>query len=409
MRERPFALYFVGQLLSQAGNGVFLVALPFLVLDRGGGSAHLGMTLACYGTARLLVFPIGGTLADRWGARRVMLTSDAIRVVVVLGFALLATFDSVPLWSLVAVAIPFGALDGVFMPASFAVLPTILSKESLAAGNSLNSVMASTAQIAGPALGGALVGSLKSDIAFVIDSITFLVSSLTLLAVRPGRGTGRTAPDGRKDQDRAQGGTADGGGPLTWGALLRYLLRSPLLRMSLLVTLVVNLAYFGMMEVALPSFARDHLGHGAQGFGIILTGFGVGSVIGALCGGMFLRLRRSGLIALVLGVAEGLAVLCVPLGSSLVVATSAMLVAAAVQAVLNVFYLTMVQQQVPEGALGRVMSLLVTCAGTAFPLSTLLAGAATDTTGPTGVIIVAGLSISAAFSLGFFSKPFRNL
>ncbi|WP_232665900.1 MFS transporter [Pseudonocardia sp. TRM90224] len=400
LRERPFFLYFVGQLLSQIGNGVFLVALPFLVLDQGGGSAQLGVVLACYGTVRLVAFPLGGTLADRWGARRMMLVSDAMRVVVVLGFALLSTFDPVPLWALLAVAMPLGALDGVFLPASFAVLPTILSKANLGAGNSVNSVMVSSAQIAGPALGGALVGSLKSDIAFVINSATFLASSLTLLAIRPSR------PEA--DREAAQGETV-GDGPLTWGAVLRYVLGSALLRMSLLVTLVVNLAYFGMMEVALPSFARNQLGHGAQGFGIILTGFGVGSVIGALCGSTLLRLRRRGLIALVLGVAEGLAVLLVPLGSSIVVATAAMLVAAAIQAVLNVFYVTMIQREVPEGSLGRVMSLIVTCAGAAFPLSTLLAGAATDTTGPTGVIIVAGLGISAAFVLGFFSKPYRNL
>lgn len=407
LRERRFALYLIGQLLSQIGDGIYLVTLPFVILNQGGGPANLGVVLACYGAARLAFLPVGGALADRLGARPVMLAADALRALVVLGFVVLAANDRIPLWAMITVAVPFGILGGIFMPASFAVLPQIVRPESLAAGNSLIQIMQSTSRIAGPALGGTLVGSLKSGVGLLIDAITFLVSSLTLMAIRPSRPAVETADetaaqhanDGVQDSDRLR----------TWRSVLRYAASSPLVRMTLLTTLVFNLAAVGLIEVALPIFAQDSLGRGALGFGVMMTGLGVGSVIGALLGPALLRLRRRGLIALCLGIAEGLALTGIPVGSSLVMATAAMFTAASLQAMVNVFYMTMLQQTVPARALGRVMSLLATCAGLAYPVSALLAGTVLGTAAPEVVIIVAGLGVSAAFSVGFFSRPYRNL
>lgn len=403
LRERRFALYLIGQLLSQVGDGIYLVTLPFVMLGQGGGPANLGVVLACYGTARLAALPIGGALADRLGARPVMLAADALRALVVLGFAVLAANGHIPLWTMITVAVPFGVLGGIFMPASFSVLPQIVRPESLAAGNSLIAIMQSTSRIAGPALGGLLVASLKSGVGLLIDAITFLVSSLTLMAIRPSRPTTETA-----DEPAAQ--HADDSDRLrTWRSVLRYAAGFPLVRMTLLTTLVFNLAAVGLIEVALPIFAQDSLGRGAFGFGVMMAGLGAGSVVGALLGPALLRLRRRGLIALCLGIAEGLALTGIPVGNSLVMATAAMFTAASLQATVNVFYMTMLQRAVPARALGRVMSLLATCAGLAFPASALLAGTALGTADPEVVIIVAGLGVSAAFSVGFFSRPYRNL
>ncbi|HUQ58815.1 MFS transporter [Lentzea sp.] len=399
LRERRFALYLIGQLLSQIGDGIYLVTLPFVVLNQGGGPANLGVVLACYGAARLAFLPVGGALADRLGARPVMLAADALRAVVVLGFVVLTANGHIPLWAMITVAVPFGVLGGIFMPASFAVLPRIVRPESLAAGNSLIQIMQSTSRITGPALGGMLVASLKSGVGLLIDAITFLVSSLTLMAIRPSRTTVGTATQHTEDSDPLR----------TWRSVLGYAAGSPLVRMTLLTTLVFNLAAVGLIEVALPIFAQDSLNRGALGFGVMMTGLGAGSVIGALLGPALLRLRRRGLIALCLGIAEGLAMTAIPVGPSLATATAAMFTAASLQAAVNVFYMTMLQQTVPARALGRVMSLLATCAGLAYPASALLTGTALGTTDPEVVIILAGLGVAAAFAVGFFSRPYRNL
>jgi MFS family permease len=403
LRNRRFALYFTGQLLSQIGDGIYVVALPFLVLSRGGGSVDLGTVLGCYGLARLSVLQIGGTLADRYGARRVMLCSDALRAVVVLGLAGLATAAHVPLWPLIALAVPLGVLDGLFRPASFALVPDIVPDAELTAANALNTSMQSTALIVGPAIGGLLVAARSSSSALLIDALTFAASSLALYAI--GGGTADTGHDEGADQPSAD----DAAAPPGWRAVLRYVRDSPLLRMALLVTVVVNLALGGLGEVVLPVFAIRPLDGGPSAFGLIMAGFGVGSVIGALLANAFMRLRKRGLAALVLGVAEGIAIMCVPLGSLLAVAVLGMCVAAVCQAVVNVFYVTTLQRDVPTGTMARVMSLMIACVYAAYPISVAVSGAIVRPLGPDIVIVAAGMCICAAFLLGFASKSYRSL
>ena len=69
-----------GQLASTVGDLCYAVALPWLVLSRGGGPALLGLVLAAYGIPRTVLIPLGGVLADRWGPRTVMLGADAVRL-----------------------------------------------------------------------------------------------------------------------------------------------------------------------------------------------------------------------------------------------------------------------------------------------------------------------------------------
>ncbi|HEV3355724.1 MAG TPA: MFS transporter [Pseudonocardiaceae bacterium] len=397
LRDRTFALYLSGQLLSQIGDGVYLVALPFLVLGRGGGVGVLGVVLAVYGVARLGMFPVGGTLADRWGARRLMLTTDVLRAVVVLGFVALATSATVPMWALIAVAVPFGMLDGLFMPASLAVLPRLVPPASLPACNGLNSAMQSVALVVGPAIGGVLVGAVHTNAALLLDSATFVASSVTLFLARPPAVVGEPAEDGAEQV------------PTTWRSVGAFLRGSAVLKMALLITFVVNLAYAGLTEVALPSFAITPLGVGATGFGVMIAGYGIGAALGALLSNRFDRLPHRGLLALGIGVSQGLVLACAPLGSALGVVVAAMFAAAALQSVCSVFFLTSLQREVPDAMLGRVMSMLAAAVGCAYPLSVVIAGALAAASGAGVVIVAAGAAIAAAFCVGFASRRFRSL
>lgn len=412
-RDKSFVWYFAGQLVSQVGDGIYLVALPFIVFAAGYGTQGLGLVTACYGVTRVAGFPVGGMLTDRSNARIVMLGADAVRAVLILCFALLVFSKRESLGVIAIVVSLFGLFDGAFMPASFAILPQIVPGRLLGASNSLFATMQSAALITGPALGGLVLVSLHdsahSALGLLVDSATFLVSVLTLLGVRTLALSAATGEPGAAQEPTPEPSASEPAAASGWRAVLRFVGGSVIVRMSLMVTVVVNLAYPGLTEIGLPRFAVTSLGSGARGFGLIMAAFGCGSLIGGLFGMRLLGLRHRAMLALVIGVVQGVMVLCVPLGKSLAVAAAAMALAAVSQAVLNVFFLTMLQSRTPANLLGRVMSLLVASAGIAFPVSTALAGVAARAWGPVPVIETAGLGISLAFAIGFISRTYRTL
>jgi MFS family permease len=237
---RSFRLLCGGQFSSTIGDFCYAVALPWLVLSEHGGPVLLGIVLACYGVPRTVLIPVGGMLADKVGPRTLMLAADAARAVLVAGLAVLAARHIVSLAALGPIAAFIGAGEGLFVPASYAIMPSLLSGEQLAAGNALSTAMVQAGSLLGPALGGALVATTRaSTAAFAVDAASFGISALTLLLIprRPGAGS-------------ASAGDAPPGGVL---ALLR---RSRVLQVLLVVVIAANLANGGMGEIAMPALAH---------------------------------------------------------------------------------------------------------------------------------------------------------
>ena len=162
---RSFRLLCGGQFASTIGDYCYAVALPWLVLSAHGGVILLGTVLACYGVPRTALIPVGGVLADKVGPRTLMLAADAARCVLVAGLAVLAARHVVSLAALGPIAALIGAGEGLFIPASFAIMPSLLDGERLAAGNALSTAAVQAGSLLGPALGGALVAATRASTA----------------------------------------------------------------------------------------------------------------------------------------------------------------------------------------------------------------------------------------------------
>src|SRR5690349_21615914 len=148
---RSFRLLCGGQLASTIGDYCYAVALPWLVLSEHGGAILLGTVLACYGVPRTALIPAGGVLADKVGPRTLMLAADAARCVLVAGLAVLAARHVATLAALGPIAALIGAGEGLFIPASFAIMPSLLDGERLAAGNALSTAAVQAGSLLGPA------------------------------------------------------------------------------------------------------------------------------------------------------------------------------------------------------------------------------------------------------------------
>jgi MFS family permease len=397
---RSFRLLAAGQFTSATGDSCYAIALPWLVLTGHGSTALLAMVLVCYGVPRTALIPVAGLLSDRVGARPLMLVADATRCVLVGVLALVALGHHATVVTLGPVAALTGAGEGLFIPPSYTLMPSLLPPGQLQAGNAIASAMAEGGSLIGPALGGPLVALAGPACAFAADAASFAVSAATL-ALIPARRAGRAG--------RAVRAEWPGGG--LW-ALIR---QERLLQVMLAVVIVANLASDGTLEVAMPALA--HARYGAIGYGTMMACLAAGSVGGNLAGlrgqqpGQGGRLAWSTPAVRSAGsfVLEGAAIMVLPYLGGLPGAAAAAVVLGLANGFGNVLFITLLQQWAPPALLGRVMSLIMLAAWGMLPLSAGVAGVLVLRFGPAPYFPVAGAVVTAAVMGALTQREFRRL
>jgi hypothetical protein len=292
-------------------------------------------------------------------------------------------------------------------PASGALVPLVVAAPQLVAANALTTLTGGVARLAGPSLGGALLGFAGFEAVVVVDAASFLVSAalVALVAVRPTtaapmasveppalRGlTGHAHPTGPP-------GTDVGPHPMhlwadLWADLgqgLRLIAGLRRLRVVLCAGGLVMVGY-GAVTVLLAAFVRDVLGGGALGFGGLATAQGVGTLLGsALVAQAGSAVRPGRLFALSLGV-TGLALLATFNAPALALALPGMALAGGGIAGSTAGERTLLQTAVPNRYVGRILGAFGTSNGS-FILVGM--GAASALAGPLGV--VAALNLAAA-------------
>jgi predicted MFS family arabinose efflux permease len=424
---RSFRLLIGGQFASTIGDFCYAVALPWLVLSTHGGTILLGTVLACYGVPRTVLIPVGGVLADKVGPRTLMLTADVARGVLVAGLAVLAARHTVSLAALGPIAALIGAGEGLFIPASFAIMPSLLDGERLTAGNALSTAAVQAGSLLGPALGGALVAvSHSSTAAFGVDAASFALSALSLALIPRGAASGSVtaggmaaAPAAEPADGLAEGpaaglaavsgaepDAAGGAEPDAAGGVLTLLRKSRLMQVLLVVLIAANLANGGMDGVALPALA--HARFGAAGYGALLACFAAGALAGTLAAARTGSLRAPAKLASAVFLLEAVAISLTPYLGGEAGAAAAMFVSGACNGLGNVIFLTVVQKWVSPGMLGRVMGVMMLCAFGTYPLSAAVAGVLVRHLGPALFFPIAGGLVAAAILGGLTQREFRE-
>jgi len=175
-----FRLLAVGQFSSTIGDYCYAVALPWLVLSNHSSAATLGIALACYGVPRALLTLPGGSLADRFGPRLMMLSSDAVRCAVTAAFAAWHTSSLSAVGPMAAV---LGACSALFLPASMTMMPSLIDNAKLTSANALYTGFVQTGSMLGPLIGGVLVAISGPAPAFAVDAGSYLISAACLALV----------------------------------------------------------------------------------------------------------------------------------------------------------------------------------------------------------------------------------
>ncbi|MFI8512476.1 MFS transporter [Streptomyces sp. NPDC085460] len=378
---------------STLGDSVFYLALSWTAVTSG-TPAQAGLVMAVAAVPRALLLLFGGVIADRLGPRRVVIVSDTVRCLVTFGLAAALLLAAPGLGALAAVALVFGAVDAVFLPAVGALPPRIAERDQLARVQGMRGLSYRTGAILGAPLGGLAVALGGTASAFGVAGVLFALSLPLLAALRL-----RPLPQ----EDRARDGTAlrdlaDG---------LRYLRGHPVLGPLMIVVLLSDLGFVGPLNVGLAVLAEQR-GWGAAGIGWVLAGFGVGAGGASLFLTVRGRIGRTGVVmggTMVLGAVAIGALAHVPhTAAAVLVALCIGLLAGLSGALCN----ALVQTECDPAYLGRVSAVASLGSLGIAPLGYPVTGAALGAWGPGPVFAVSAAVCALSGVYGLAVRAVRR-
>ncbi|MGH8957102.1 MAG: MFS transporter [Acidimicrobiia bacterium] len=266
LRIRNFRLFFIGQVISQSGSWMTMVAQTLLILDMTGSGVLLGLLAAAQFGPVLLLGAWAGAVADRSDKHRLLTFTQSAAMVqsLALGTVILAGLESVPI--IFALASVQGIITAFDNPARRSFVVEMVPKENLANAVSLNSTMMTTARMIGPALAGVLIVTVGYAWCFILDGASYLVVLAALRRMRPSEFFSE-APTPRSPGQVREG--------------LRYVASHPEQLVPLVMMAIVGSFAFNF-TVTTPLLVTGPLGGSNQAYTLLVSTMSFGSVTGAI-------------------------------------------------------------------------------------------------------------------------------
>lgn len=380
--DRRFTLFFTARTISLVGDAMMPVAAA-LAVGALYGISGVGYVLGTWTGTFVVLVLFGGVFADRFGARRMMVGADLVRVLTqgVLAVAFFA--GTPPFWLLVTMAALAGAAVAMFLPGANGMVPLVADEPQRA--NATLKVADALAHLVGPALAGLLIALTGAGTVYAIDAGTFLLSALCLALVRlaPSDADSSARTGSSLRRDLRQGWQEFRARTWMWSVILIWVGFGVLL--------------FGPLVPLSSALIGDRLGPNA--YGLAVSFLGVGTVLGGL---LALRLRparplAAGAAAMAL---YTLLPLGVALGGGLPVLLAGHVIGGGALAFWSVMWATSVQTHTPPAVLNRVSAYELAGSVSGIALGQILAGPAIALASPGRLLLVsAGTCLAGCVAL----------
>lgn len=394
LKNKNFLSYWSGGLISGLGDAMFLLALNWMVVEKTGSGLILGTIMACISLPQILLVTIGGVIADRLNPKWVMIVSDAVRGLV-MAFLLVMSFRGVPpIWTLFVMAIIYGCMDAVFFPAQSTFQQRLVSSEQYTQSFGLLMIGFQAAAIAGPALGGALISKWSYQAVIGANALSFVCSILLLLLVKP------LPIDSNNEEKENVSFLSD----IQVG--IRYVLKNHLILTTSLSAFLVN-ACVQATFIAVPFLAKQaHLG--AQGFGLMNMGIGIGGALAAFFFALIRIQKPTPRMTFLACFVEGIAFLGLVFARELWLLVGTMLLIGITEAVVNTIAPSVNQKIIPPQLFGRVISIMIVLMSGSEPLARAFSGWMIQWSGVTVLLICTGVLEITVAVIGYFMPVVRN-
>lgn len=414
LRQRNFALLWVGGLVSIAGDWVMYAALPYFVYQQTGSTLATAGMIAAELAPSILLGSVAGVFVDRWDRKRVLVVTNLLQA------AAVSTLFLVPLngwlWLVYVAAAAASVLSSFSVPAEGALLPTLVDDEQLVPANALNVLNNRIGRLTGLPLGAFLLGALGLEGVVLVDCASFLLAAALIapIDVPPSAGAAQGQPAGVPESpgadisDDATDATsaAASAWKAFWGEWLAGLRIVRHDKTIAVVFFVLGLMTFGgtMLDPLTVAWVRDILGGGVHMYALLMTVHAASGIVGSLLvGAVGKRMTPRALMGWA-GVIAGVVTMIrynVPLVPVALVTSAS---AGLTNVISSVGVETLVQRSVPDAYRGRVYGALGASGGLLSLLGAVLAGAMAEVVGlvtmlnvAAGLILLAGVVVLWAF------------
>jgi MFS family permease len=377
LRHANFKRFIIGQSISLMGTWIQNIAQPWLVLEITGSPVLLGVVVAAQTLPQMLFTFFAGSLIDHLPKKRILLFTQSSYMLLAIALSLLVYTGWIEFWHVLAIALLFGLMNSIDMPARQAYMIELVGREDLTNAIGINSTIFNLARIVGPGVGGILIASFGIAACFLINGLTYLAVIYQLIRIStPFKITVTEKINLQLLISDIKAG-------------VRYVIKNK--TMSYIFTLFLVLGIFAFnFSVLNPVLAKTDFHMGAYGLSIIMTSMGAGALIGALSV-IFLKPRKP-VLSTILMLSAGFSISQIFLGlsPSFMIACFFMACTGLFMVLFSTMVNTKVQIDTDDAYRGRVVSFYVFVFVGLAPIGSLYAGSFASLLGAKSTYLISG-------------------
>jgi MFS family permease len=399
LRHPAYFRYWSGSFASVGATQLQIMAQGWLLYQITGSAVQLGYLGAAASIPAILMTLFGGALADRLNRKRVLMTTSSLVASLMLMLAWLDGSQLVEGWHIILIAGLVSFISGFDWPTRQAIFPTLIDKEDMMSAVALNSIIWQSSRMVMPALGGVVIAVADTWVVFTLCGMGFL-TMFCVVATLPIHGKPTPNP-GSALQQIAEG--------------MRFIFNQRLF--TVFISLSYTGMFFGMAHMQLmPAFATL-LESSEQGYGLLISATGVGSVIGTVLVGYFQASQRIGWFILATSALSGISIYLFalvtgffPVGiTTYVIAIGALMMGSLMSSMFMIASMTILQLKVPDHLRGRVMG-FHGITYSLMPLGGLFAGwIASLTSAPIAIFVAVTLYLAIIAVIAVTQQEIREL
>lgn len=267
LRRGPFKRYIIGSAISDTGTWMQVMAQGWVLSTLTERALVLGMVNLAAGLPTLALTMIGGSAADRYDKRMILIIAQVIQIALALTLGFLVLYGYVQIWHIIVLAALLGVVIAFEMPALSALVPELVRKDQIASAIALDRSVFHGSRLLGPSVAGLLVGWWGAASAFFANALTFVALIISMLLI-PRRTLGTA-----EEEEQRRSGLMEG---------FRYVRKDRTILSLVALIAMTTVFVYPVVSVMLPLYVRNILGLGPERMGILMAVSGTGSLVGSL-------------------------------------------------------------------------------------------------------------------------------